>query len=105
MRVKHNEYADPPLEDPLQTLNKVVTRRNDEQPYQQQQIAQVQTVEEYVSELCADIVEDRELGPPVSNNLSQVMKNVCQTNIVTEKIKNIYERAKTTENCSFLENS
>ena len=31
------------------------------------------------------------------------MQNVWQTNIVTEKVKKIYERAKTTENCSFLE--
>ena len=35
-----------PLEDPLKTLNIVVTRGNDEQ--QQQQIAQVQTAEEDV---------------------------------------------------------
>ena len=88
---------------PLQTLNKVVTRGNAEPPLQQQ-IAQVQTVvEEDVSELFADIVEDKELGPPVSNNLSQAMQNVWQTNIVAEKIKKIYERAKTPENCSFLE--
>ena len=32
VKVKHKEYADPPLEDPLQTLNKVVTKGNDEQP-------------------------------------------------------------------------
>ena len=75
-----------PLEDPLKTLNIVVTRGNDEQ--QLQQIAQMQTVEEDVFELFADIVEDREvLRPPVSNNLSQAMQNVRQTNIyiVTEK--------------------
>ena len=75
-----------PLEDPLKTLNIVVTRGNDEQ--QLQQIAQMQTVEEDVFELFADIVEDREvLRPPVSNNLSQAMQNVWQTNIyiVTEK--------------------
>ena len=101
--MKHNQYADPPLEDPLQTMNKVVTRGNDEQPQQQQQIAQVQTVEEDVSELFADIVKDKELGSPVSNNLSQDIQNVWQTNIVAEKIKKIYERAKTPENCSFLE--
>ena len=48
----------------------------------------MQTVEEDVFELFADIVEDREvLRPPVSNNLSQAMQNVWQTNIyiVTEK--------------------
>ena len=75
-----------PLEDPLKTLNIVVTRGNDEQ--QLQQIAQMQTVEEDVFELFADMVEDREvLRPPVSNNLSQAMQNVWQTNIyiVTEK--------------------
>ena len=75
-----------PLEDPLKTLNIVVTRGNDEQ--QLQQIAQMQTVEEDVFELFADIVEDREvLRPPVSNNLSQAMQNVWQTNIyiVTEE--------------------
>ena len=75
-----------PLEDPLKTLNIVVRRGNDEQ--QLQQIAQMQTVEEDVFELFADIVEDREvLRPPVSNNLSQAMQNVWQTNIyiVTEK--------------------
>ena len=83
--MKHNEYADPPLEDPLKTLNMVVTRGNDEQPQQQQQIAQVQTVEDDVSDLFAYIVEDKELGPPVRNNLSQVMQNVWQTIIVTEK--------------------
>ena len=73
VKVKHNEYADPPLEDPLQTLNKVVTRGNAEPPQQQQQIAQVQTVEEDVSELFADTVENKDLGPPVSNSLSQAM--------------------------------
>ena len=35
----------------------VLTRGNDEHPQQQQQIAQVQTVEEDVSELFADVVE------------------------------------------------
>ena len=97
--MKHNDYTDPPLEDPLQTLNTVVTRSNDEQ----QQIAQVETVEEDVSELFADIVEDKVLEPPGINKLSQVMQNVWQTNIFTEKIKKIYERAKTPENWSFLE--
>ena len=101
--MKHNDYTDPPLEDPLQTLNTVVTRSNDEQPQQQQQIAQVETVEEDVSELFADIVEDKVLEPPGINKLSQVMQNVWQTNIFTEKIKKIYERAKTPENWSFLE--
>ena len=51
MKVKHNEYADPPLEDPLQTLNKIVTRGNAEQPQQQQQIAQVQTLKMYLNYL------------------------------------------------------
>ena len=101
--MKHNDYTDPPLEDPLQTLNTVVTRSNDEQPQQQQQIAQVETVEEDVSELFADIVEDKVLEPQGINKLSQVMQNVWQTNIFTEKIKKIYERAKTPENWSFLE--
>ena len=103
VKVKHNEYADPSLEDPLKTLNIVVTRSNDEQPQQQQQIAQVQTVEDDVSDLFAYIVEDKELGLPVRNNLSQVMQNIWQTNIVTEKNKKIYEKAKTPENFSFLE--
>ena len=103
VKVKHNEYADPPLEGPLKTLNIVVTRGNDEQPQQQQQIAQVQTVEDGVSDLFAYLVEDKELGPPVRNNLSQVMQNVWQTNIVTEKNKKIYEKTKTPENFSFLE--
>ena len=89
VKVKHNEYADPPLEGPLKTLNMVVTRGNDEQPQQQQQIAQVQTVEDGVSDLFAYIVEDKE--------------NVWQTNIVTEKNKKIYEKTKTPENFSFLE--
>ena len=57
VKVKNNECADPSLEDPLQTLNKVVTRGNDEQPQQQKQIAQMQAVED-VSELFADIAED-----------------------------------------------
>ena len=48
-----------PLEDPLKTLNIVVRRGNDEQ--QLQQIAQMQTVEEDVFELFADIVEDKVL--------------------------------------------
>ena len=39
VKVKHNKYADPLLEDPLQTLNKVVTKGNTEPPQQQQQIA------------------------------------------------------------------
>ena len=51
-----------PLEDPLKTLNIVVRRGNDEQ--QLQQIAQMQTVEEDVFELFADIVEDKVLQPP-----------------------------------------
>ena len=84
VKVKHNEYVDPQLENPLQTL---VTRGNDEQPQQQQQIARVQTVEEDVSELFTNIVEDKELGPPLSSNLSQAMQNVWQTNKVTEKSK------------------
>ena len=84
--------ADPPLEDPLQTLNKVLTRGNHEQLQQQQQIAQVQTVEKDVFELFADITEDKELGPPVSHNLSQAMQNVWQTNIVTEKLKRYMRR-------------
>ena len=87
MKVKHIEYANPPLQDPLQTLNKVITMGNAEQPQQQQQIAQVQTVEEDVSELFTNIVEDKELGPPLSSNLSQAMQNVWQTNKVTEKSK------------------
>ena len=84
--------ADPPLEDTLQTLNKVLTRGNHEQLQQQQQIAQVQTVEKDVFELFADITEDKELGPPVSQNLSQAMQNVWQTNIVTEKLKRYMRR-------------
>ena len=56
----------------------------------------------YIFELFADIVEDKEFGPPVSNNLSQAMQNVWKTNIVTES-KKIYERAKTTQNFNFLE--
>ena len=63
----------------------------------------MQTVEDGVSDLFAYIVEDKELGPPVRNNLSQVMQNVWQTNIVTEKNKKIYEKTKTPENFSFLE--
>ena len=34
VKVKHNEYADPPLEDPLQTLNKVVTKSHEKLPKQ-----------------------------------------------------------------------
>ena len=76
VKVKHNEYADPPLEDPLQTLDKAVTRGNEEQS-KQQQVVQVQTVEEDdVSELFADIVEDTDLGPLISSNLFQAIQNV-----------------------------
>ena len=71
VKVKHNRYADPPLENPLQTLNKAVTWCNEEQP-KQQQVVQVQTVEEDdVSELFADIVEDTELGPPIAATSSR----------------------------------
>ena len=59
VKVKHNEYADPPLEDPSKTLNKLVTKGNAKQQQQQQQIEQVQTVGKDVSELFADIVEDK----------------------------------------------
>ena len=38
----------------------------------------MQTVEEDVSELFADIVEDKELGP-LSKNLSQAMQNVWKS--------------------------
>ena len=44
------------------------------------------TVED-VSELYADIVEEKELGPTISNNLPQATQNVWQTNIISKIMK------------------
>lgn len=63
----------------------------------------METVKEDVSELFADVVEDKALQPPKSNKLSQTMQNVWQINIVSEKLLKNYERAKASKTCSSLD--
>ena len=95
------EFTESTLENPLKALNKGVTQVH---RCEQQVTHPVETViEEDVSELPPDVANNNEMRLPVSQNLSQAMRNIWQTNTCSNQIKKLYELSKTSENSRFLD--